>query len=231
MEKTVAPGGVGAIDAELRALLTGDSLRAAPALAAFGQPALERLLDLIAGRVTLPQEGGQRQTQDGLSDAIVAFAKRDLDAVLAGVEARGVQEAVSVVWALGCISDPRVVPILLRSAASTAPLARTLAVSGLARQRDDRATDALISALKDRVSDVRERAAEALGDLGDPRAIKPLEAAHSSGYAAREPYFADVTKSALEKIRAAAPASGAPATATKKSATKKSATKKRATKK
>ena len=192
---------IAAIDAQLQALFAGEEMRSVPALVAFGQPALDRLLDVMAGRVPVSSKGGQREQQEALIDVIVAFAKQDLDSVLKGVEARGLEGSVTTVWALGCVVDPRVVPLLVRSAASEASLERWMAVSGLARQRDPRATEALIRSLKDRASNVRDVAAEALGKMGDPRAIEPLEAALSSGNARRFPHFARTTKAALDELR------------------------------
>jgi HEAT repeat protein len=200
--------GVEAIDADLRALLAGDETRAIAALVSRGQPALDRLLDAIARRIDVPSKVGQREKEEALMGALTAFAKQDLDAVLKGVEARGLQDGFSALWALGCVVDPRVVPLLLRNAASKDAITRWMAVSGLARQRDPRATEALIHALGDRASDVRDVAAQALGEIGDPRAIEPLEAALSSGYARRSAAFARYVGTALDKLRASGAARG-----------------------
>ena len=58
--------------------------------------------------------------------------------------------------------------------------------------------DALILALADANSNVRVAVAEALGMLGDARAIAPLEAALQSAEYTNEQ---DAIKTALEKLR------------------------------
>lgn len=54
------------------------------------------------------------------------------------------------------------------------PLERQAAVTELARFPGEATVTALMRALKDHNPYVRERAAVALGNLGDPRAIRPL---------------------------------------------------------
>jgi len=196
-------GEIAAIDAELQALLAGDETRSSAALVSLGGRALERLLDVVAGRVLIPWKVSPREREEALAGAVAAFAERDVEPVLKGLEARGLQEGFTTVWALGCVVDARVVPLLLRSASSKDPIQRWLGVSGLARQRDARATEALIRALGDRALDVRTTAADALGEIGDPRAVDALEAALSSKYAQRYPSFARREKTALDKLRPA----------------------------
>lgn len=190
------------IDAELRALLACEhNTRAIAALVSLGRPALDRLLDAVARRADVPSLLGPREKEEALVDAVVAFAQRDLDAVLEGVEARGLQDDFTALWALGCVADPRVVPLLLRNLASKDSTTRWMAACGLARQRDTRATDALVRALKDRASDVRCEAAEGLGNIGDSRAIGALEDAARSKYALRSLGFARAVGEALDALR------------------------------
>jgi hypothetical protein len=98
---------IAAIDAELRGLLRGEETRAIAALVSLGQPALDRLLDVVAGRADVPSEVGQREREEALIGAVPAFAKQELGPVLKGVEARGLEGGFTIVWALGCVVDPQ----------------------------------------------------------------------------------------------------------------------------
>jgi HEAT repeat protein len=72
----------------------------------------------------------------------------------------------------------------------------------LGGQRDPRATATVERALRDRSSGVRLAAIRALGSIGDPATIEPLQAILARNPSAR--LVADEVKRALKQIRAAA---------------------------
>jgi hypothetical protein len=76
---------------------------------------------------------------------------------------------------------------------------RLHATMELARRRDLRALQPLFVLLKDRDADNRQLAAEALGEIGDPRAIGPLEAVPKDDW----PPVSYAAAQALKKIKAA----------------------------
>ncbi len=188
----------GAIDAVLRAVVNdGDD---PSALVALGRPAFERLLALIDGRVPISCSIDFRDYEANMSDALTAFARQDVEAVLEALEARGWDESSTAVWALGNVSSPRVVPFLERALASRHAHIRWMAVCGLARQKGRPTTDALIRALRDRSSHVRAVAAEALGKKNASRALEALRAAAAAKSNARYPPVARYAQQAIARI-------------------------------
>jgi HEAT repeat protein len=184
-----------------------DILRALPgpsqqvslaALVALGTPGLERLLAVLSERAPLYVNSPYdfRDIESALQLALLTFARADLTSTLDAVARCGATEAVPVIWALGQIDDPALVPLLAAAATSKEAAVRWSAVYGLARQSDPRATDLLIAALGDRAAKVRNAAAERLGERGDPRAIRPLEV-----LAERSPRDGPRFKALIEKIR------------------------------
>ena len=137
-----------------------------------------------------------RDIESALQLALLTFARADLPSTLNAVARCGATEAAPVVWALGQMDDPRLVPLLAAAAKDKDAGVRWAAVYGLARQSDPRASDLLIAALGDRAAKVRNAAAERLGELGDPRAIGPLEA-----LAERSPRDGPRVKALIAKIR------------------------------
>ena len=65
--------------------------------------------------------------------------------------------------------------------------------------RDPRAVDALIGVLRDRSPDVRARAAESLGKLGDRRAIEPRQALVKTN--SRSPRVLRQAEAAIAKLQ------------------------------
>src|SRR5674476_493575 len=78
--------------------------------------------------------------------------------------------------ALGQIGDPGAVEVLAARLKDSNGSVRKVAVEALVKTGVS-AVDALATALEDRGLDARIAAAEALGRIGDPRAVKPLAAA------------------------------------------------------
>jgi len=190
------------LDDRLRAVLnhwhysgSDDQLRA------LGRPALERLLDSFDGKVDLwmgQSEMDGREYQDACEAGIAAFASANMGVVLRAFAARGWSDLRIALSGAGRVSHPRIVPYLLALCSSKEPLHRVAAVNYLAVQRDPRALDALVAALRDRSSFVRFCAIERLGEVGDERAIEPLRLLAKRS--ARS-HLAGCAEEAVEKIR------------------------------
>jgi len=97
------------------------------------------------------------------------------------------------------VPDPRVIPFLKAAYGNKEPFTRQRAVTLLGMQRGPDAVDALVSALRDRSSDVRIAAIQALGTMGSARAIPSLKGLATRS--ARLRYQTDCIQEALEKIR------------------------------
>ena len=146
-------------------------------LLALGHEGLERLIDCADGNdaLSIPQtEMEWRDEGSYVVRGIVAYAKADVEGVLAALKARGWDD-VRIGRTLELVASPLVLPYLLALSASKEPLDRAAAVSALARHRDPRSTAALLRALRDRSSSVRWSAIGALGESGDVTAVAPLE--------------------------------------------------------
>jgi hypothetical protein len=193
-------------EARLRKLLNHWDHQTSPAaIVSLGEAGLQRLLDSLEGQLDLWTGRGElegREYDDARHAALGAFAQADLGAVLRAIQARGWDDVRVALSGVGRVPDARVVPYLLRACASKEPLHRLAAMSGLAVQRDESATSALIDALRDRSSNVRSAAVDALGQAGDPRAIEPLEL--FAKRSARAPWLARSAKNAIRRIRSVA---------------------------
>jgi hypothetical protein len=189
-------------EARLRALLSRwDYDHSAAELLAMGKPALERILDASDGHGALDEPGADWRTyEDGLHAAVAAFAARDMDGVLASMKARKWDDFTVAVSGIARIADARVVPFLQRAYASSKDaVARQRLVALLGMQRGAEAVDALVAALSDRSSDVRLAAIVALGEVGDPRAIPPLDALAKRS--SRSAYQVKCVEETVDKIR------------------------------
>jgi HEAT repeat protein len=146
----------------IQALSNPDDQRRAGAardLRALGPAALEALADLAAGRAQ-PARPKRPTGLLGFSPDPRQLAER----------ARG--EAIAL---LAELDDPRAAEALLAVAAQPSPDALpVMAALALARRRDARAVPLLILALSYPDAQMRGDAAEALGGLGDARAVDPL---------------------------------------------------------
>nr|WP_237712397.1 HEAT repeat domain-containing protein [Pedosphaera parvula] len=86
----------------------------------------------------------------------------------------------AAIEALGRMGDVRIIdPIAQKLLQDSSWDVRKLAVEALGRIRHDRVTELLCLALSDQDNDVRQTAANSLGQLPDPRAIGP---AHPRAY-------------------------------------------------
>lgn len=188
------------IDDALRALLhTSWTFDAAPPeLLALGRPALDRLLDATLGDF-FPTDLEWRDYGVQREHAIAAFAKADLDGVLAAMKKRKWSDAAIASSGVARVRDGRLVPFLITLYADREPLSRKAAVEYLANQRDPAATATVIRALRDRSSDVRMAAIRALGEIGDRAALDPLAQLVERN---RSPLIEDEVKLARRKIRA-----------------------------
>jgi HEAT repeat protein len=187
-------------DAPLRALLSRwDYERSAPLLVAMGPPALERILDASDGHGALDSPGADwRDYEDARQAALAAFAAHDMGDVLARMRARHWSDLDVALSGIARVADPRIVPILRNAYASKEPMTRQRVVTLLGMQRPPEATDALLAALSDRSPDVRMAAIDALGDVGDPRAIPALESLAKRSARSRDQ--ASRIEEVLEKI-------------------------------
>ncbi len=77
-------------------------------------------------------------------------------------------------WALGEIGDVRAVEPLIPALEGELSTEATLPAKGALIKIGGAAVTGLIQALKNEDSNVRERAAEVLGEIGDKRAVEPL---------------------------------------------------------
>lgn len=190
------------VDDALRPLLHGVWRFDAPppALLRLGLPALERLLDAPASAFW-STDTEARDYGSLRHHAIAAFAKADMDGVLLAMKRRKWPDVRVALSGVGLVEDARVVPFLVRAYADKGPLCRTDVIEYLGSQRDPVATATVQRALRDRSSDVRLAAIRALGSIGDPAAIEPLEGTLARNPSA--PLVADEVKRALKKIRAA----------------------------
>ena len=145
-----------------------------------GAPPGQRPLQLLPGETQstpLPDGADYRDVADAVGEAIVQAARMNPQrffAVLA--EEPALHEHSDVLWALGSIKNRLAVPILAAGLRSRSAHIRWAAASSLANYHEE-ATTALLGALGDRAPTVRHAIIEALGQLGNHRAVEPLRAA------------------------------------------------------
>jgi hypothetical protein len=164
------------LDDELRALLhVMFPETAASALLSLGQPALDSLLDAPDG-LFFPTYMDWRDYGINRKHAIAAFAKADMDRVLSAMKKRKWTDLAVTLSGVGLVQDARVVPFLVNAYADPAPMRRERAIAYLGCQRDPRATETVLRALRDRSSEVRLTAIRALGQIGDLRTVEPVRA-------------------------------------------------------
>ncbi len=142
-------------------------------LLALGKAGLDRLLD--GGNSFFPDFMDYRDYGSMLSEAIAAHAKIDMPAVLAAMRKRKWKDDAIACSGVGLVRDVRVVPFLVRAAASKEPLVRKAAVEHLGAQEHPEATRVVVTALRDRSSDVRLAAIRALAQIADPDTREALE--------------------------------------------------------
>jgi HEAT repeat protein len=154
------------LDDALRALLRGTWTfeTAPPALVALGPRALDRLLDATDG-VFFRTETEWRDYGIYRQHAVAAFAKADMGRVLSAMKKRKWSAVEIVLSGVALVRDARVVPFLVAAYADPDSTMRQRAIEGLRTQRDARAKETLIRALKDRSPDVRRSAKRALEEL------------------------------------------------------------------
>jgi HEAT repeat protein len=175
-------------------------------LLAAGPAALELLLDVAEGKVTLDVDQTDTQLRDYGAWTVVAvatFARAEPARVLEMVRGRG-WDARRIALYLGSVPDPRILPYLIELLGDREPLNRSAAVNYLALHRDPRATEAVARALRDRSSDVRYAAVEALGRMGDLAGIASLEEfAERVSSSKRHAWLGGVARESIQKIHAA----------------------------
>ena len=155
---------------------------------------LERLIGPLSSTPT-----DFRDYSDMVSEAIFRAAQNDRDAFVRVLEEEPtLLESSTIVFALGAIDDERLVPLLAGALESKSSNVRWSAAHALAKRPG--ACPALIDALRDRAPTVRAVVIEALGDLGDPRALAPLREALSRPSNAKDDYLRKSLEAAIEKL-------------------------------
>jgi HEAT repeat protein len=94
-----------------------------------------------------------------------------VDLLKAGQSDKVTQAAID---ALGAISSPKAIPILIEYMKHRRAEVRVIAINAIAEIKDKQVSEALKSALKDSDTNVRKTAALALGRYGDPSAVDIL---------------------------------------------------------
>jgi HEAT repeat protein len=155
---------------------------------------LERLVGPLP-----PAPADFRDHSDMVSQAIFEAARRDRDAFVRVLEEEPTLfESGTVVFALGAVDDERIVPLLADALRGKDSNVRWSAAHALAKRPS--ACGALIDALRDRAPTVRAVVIEALGDLGDTRALAPLREALSRPSNAKDDYLRKLLEAAIEKV-------------------------------
>jgi HEAT repeat protein len=140
-----------------------------------------------------------RDYSDMVSQAIFDAAQKDRDAFVRILEEEPtLLESGTVVWALGAVDDERLVPLLCGALKGRESNVRWSAAHALSKRKS--AVPALIDALHDRAPTVRAVVIEALGDLGDPRALPPLREALSRPSNHNDDHLRKMLEAAIEKL-------------------------------
>lgn len=126
------------------------------------------------------QDEKEKELRRRAAEMLGKIADRDavdpLIRALAADPEPGVRSAAAE--ALGLIADPRAArPLLAALDSGSDEWVRTKAASALGKLRSMQAVPALIELLDDDIDDLRRAAAQALGEIRDPRAAAPLVAA------------------------------------------------------
>lgn len=161
--------------------------RAAAAAAELLEP--RRLVELIANPSNL----------SGRAAAMVALRRageRALPALAVAVRSGDRHSAVFCLQVLGRIRSPGALELLREAAADRDELVAQTALESLGQQKDGEAVPILIKALGGGTW-LAFSAINALGEIGDLRAVAPLEALR-----ARDPLLAEPVAQALERIGA-----------------------------
>jgi HEAT repeat protein len=150
---------------------------------------------------TSPPDMDFRDAMDLEGAAIVEAAKRDADRFF-GVLARepSLLASSTVVSALGAISDARAVPLLLDVLRAGDSVVRWSAAHALVDKHDARILDGFVAAVGDRSKDVRAIVVEALGKMGDPRALDALRNAAPKKSNANDAYLRKLFDQAIRKL-------------------------------
>lgn len=181
--------------------------RARDELAALGEPAVRRLLEVIDGTASLafPEGTYPQDLMDGLTGGLVASARGCVQVLVDAIAERPARgRSTSVLWALGALADPLAVPVLLDALRDRSWSARWAAAHGLGACGDAEVTPALAKAVSDRDSSVRGAAVGALARVGDLRAREALERAIVASQNAGSPGIVNGARAALAAIEARA---------------------------
>lgn len=142
---------------------------AAQVLLRIGLPSLQPL------STALGRSYGDAHLAKAVVGVLVRLGAPAVEPLIAALDDNNRQVRMVVAEGLGRLGDPRAVNPLLHIAMHIGEDA-TMAAAAIVKI-GPRAVEPLITALEDENPNVRNAAAEALGKLGDPRAIKPLNIA------------------------------------------------------
>lgn len=163
-----------------------------------GVTPLERLVGSLAGA---PSD--HRDHADWVSQAIHDAAERDREAFVRVLEEEPTLfESGTVVFALGGIDDERIASLLEQALRSRDANVRWSAAHALAKRAS--AVPALVDALRDRAPTVRAVVIEALGDLGDARALPALRDAMARPSNVKDDSLRKSLEAAIEKLERSA---------------------------
>ena len=153
---------------KLRVFWQADALAAT--LMQLGEPGKKQLLAALDH----PNYVAQRMGCVGLGSMKATEAVDPLIRLMLNKEADS-DPRMQAAYALGNIGDSRAIPAMAIEMKDSLQIMRWATVQALAYMGKD-AVPLLIGALKDEDKNIRSRAAEALGKIGDPRAVAPLTA-------------------------------------------------------
>jgi HEAT repeat protein len=170
--ENLAVHGNRAVDALTRALSDPSCPRRHAAARALGETNDQRALKPLLDALRDEDSHVRVAAVEALSELGNSEASASLFKCLSDREHRVRAAAVD---ALGRLGDARIVEPIEESLLHDASWdVRKLSVEALGRIKNDRATQLLWQALRDRDHDVRQTAAAALGPIPDPRSIAPL---------------------------------------------------------
>ncbi|MFD7582544.1 HEAT repeat domain-containing protein [Kitasatospora sp. NPDC059803] len=148
-------------------------------LVAAGPASLRRMLAMLAGQADLDwralegDRANSKQAWEAVGDLRSVLVRAFPDALFGALADDASLESV-VVSTWSSVEDPRMLPILERGLGSDSPHTRKDALRGLAERGTADHHEAIARCLDDEDSDVRYAACNALGRLGDVRAVAPL---------------------------------------------------------
>jgi hypothetical protein len=208
------------IDRWIEQLSTENFAWAHEKLVSFGQAALQRLLEIMDGKATIPLGESPKETLSNWDEVLVDLGQRYPDLFLEAVQKGNRLNNSSIVWALGALDDERAIDALGKALAAENEDARWIAAHQL-RERgwggtdrigvylglqrpaaDKRVVESLVRAVQDPSELVRSEASDALCEFGDSRALEPLRTLLADPVVAGDPVLSERMSNAIQRIEA-----------------------------